>query len=1054
MLVALLRLCLALSPPASPLPSAATPVPTREDCEGVGAKIEEASSRQDLAAVRPLADQVRGWLAQLGDTGDVATRAACSLSLSTAQLYTGTYPESLETAEQAATLARGTGDVPLLARALRDVAALRNVVGRQEDCISAAEEALTLYRQVADEQGATDVLSTLADVHATRDNVREAVALYGQIIKTREASGKRFEGAQARQSLALVYERQGQYQTALEELARAERVFEDVGDRSWQMSARQCIATIRLKLGETEQALESLQEIRQQQETAGDYRSLSFTLSALAQAYSYLGKHRRVLECLERNLALGRQLRDAVLEYASLSQLGSYLARMGDQRAGLGYLEQAAAREREVGARVHLATTLGELASARDALGKRAEARAALDEALSLARETGAAQTEADVLSDLGDLARRDGNAEEARRLLEQALGRERELGTPVEEALVLERLGELELGTGGPENALAHWEHALVLRHAAGDRGGEARVLASLARAEQRRGRADAALERIRGAIDIIESVRGAVPESDLRASYFATHQHLYETYVGLLASLDTERPGQGYAALALEASERARARGLLEALAKAEVDLRRRGDPALMAAEAFARARLGARERDRMRLLRERGVEDETRAVEGEIDTLAAELADLRRRIATASPRYASLALPDPANAAQIRQLLDEETVLLEYALGSERSHLFVTTASGIEVFVLPARAAVEQAVHRLRELLEARNARVEFERRDVRRARIARADASYAEAAAGLAGMVLRPAADRLATRRLVIVPDGALQYVSFAALPDPAGKEAAPLIAAHEIIVAPSAAVLAQQRRQAAVRAAASRQIVVFADPVFEPDDPRVRRARGGMPPQAGPGSDEPVRRTAELFGMRKIPRLDGSRAEAEEILSLVPAGQGRRALDFSASRSAAMSSEMVHYRILHFATHGFVDSERPELSGLVLSLVDETGRPQDGFLRLQDIYDLDVEADLVVLNACRTALGKDVRGEGLISLTRGFLHAGARRVVASLWSTNDRAAGALMKGFYRAFLKQGMPASAALRAAQLELRRDPRWRAPYYWAGLVLQGDWR
>jgi CHAT domain-containing protein len=149
-----------------------------------------------------------------------------------------------------------------------------------------------------------------------------------------------------------------------------------------------------------------------------------------------------------------------------------------------------------------------------------------------------------------------------------------------------------------------------------------------------------------------------------------------------------------------------------------------------------------------------------------------------------------------------------------------------------------------------------------------------------------------------------------------------------------------------------------------------------------------------------------------------------------------------------------YSIVHVATHGLLDGTNPELSSLVLSLVDEQGIPQDGFLRLHDIYNLDLPAELVVLSSCQSALGKEVKGEGLLSLTRGFMHAGARRLVVSLWEVNDAGASELMSHFYRRMLKEGRRPPAALSEAQAEMWREGRWRHPYYWAGFVLQGEYR
>jgi CHAT domain-containing protein len=178
------------------------------------------------------------------------------------------------------------------------------------------------------------------------------------------------------------------------------------------------------------------------------------------------------------------------------------------------------------------------------------------------------------------------------------------------------------------------------------------------------------------------------------------------------------------------------------------------------------------------------------------------------------------------------------------------------------------------------------------------------------------------------------------------------------------------------------------------------------------------------------------------------------MAIAPAGAGMEAIDFKASRMTALSPELSQYRIVHFATHGVLDDKYPDLSGIVLSLVDEQGQRQDGFLRLHDIYNLNLPCDLVVLSACQTGLGKEVKGEGLIGLTRGFMYAGAARVVASLWKVDDRATSELMKRFYRRMLREGMSPAAALRTAQIEMQGQKQWRSPYYWAGFVLQGEWK
>jgi CHAT domain-containing protein len=299
------------------------------------------------------------------------------------------------------------------------------------------------------------------------------------------------------------------------------------------------------------------------------------------------------------------------------------------------------------------------------------------------------------------------------------------------------------------------------------------------------------------------------------------------------------------------------------------------------------------------------------------------------------------------------------------------------------------------------------------------------------------------------------------------VPFSALPLPrpggGGRRPSaptPLIARYEVVSAPSGSIVHLLRRERAGRPAPFKAVAVFADPVFDVDDSRVpRQAQPGVTKAAGaPTPRLDLRRAAVDIGLTAddvhFGRLPYTRTEATAIRRMVSPAPVLTALDFAASRATAISGSLRDFRIVHFATHAIVDAVHPELSGIVLSLVDEQGGDQDGFLRLQDIYNLDLAAELVVLSACRTGLGREVRGEGFLGLTRAFMYAGASRVVVSLWKIEDQATAHLMELFYRYMFRNRLEPEAALRAAQLEMSRQPRWRSPYFWAGFVLSGDWR
>ncbi|HYK21738.1 MAG TPA: CHAT domain-containing protein, partial [Pyrinomonadaceae bacterium] len=397
------------------------------------------------------------------------------------------------------------------------------------------------------------------------------------------------------------------------------------------------------------------------------------------------------------------------------------------------------------------------------------------------------------------------------------------------------------------------------------------------------------------------------------------------------------------------------------------------------------------------------------------------------------------------------------------LQYALGEEHSFVWAVTNDSIKSFELPPRAEIERAARRVYELLTARNLAVKDETTAQRQARVRLAEEEFKRASAALAQMILGPVAAELRPKRIAIVADGALQYLPFAALPSPVkSQEASPLIAEHEVVLLPSTSALALMREELRGRPPTSKTIAILADAVFDKDDERLAATAGSRSRNkpstmlAFAGSENRALRSFEGLakGAGISRRLPFSRREADAIKALVPAQDAMVALGFRANRTIATSPELSQYRFIHFATHGLLNSEQPELSGILLSTYDESGKRQNGFLQLHDIYNLKLSADLVVLSACETALGKDIRGEGLLGLTRGFMYAGVPRVIASLWQVDDAATAELMETFYKAMLTEGKRPAEALRIAQMRMwQQHNQWSSPYYWAAFTLQGEW-
>ena len=767
--------------------------------------------------------------------------------------------------------------------------------------------------------------------------------------------------------------------------------------------------------------------------------------------YGDIGQYQKALDCYSQAHGLYKATGDRKGEASTINNTAWIYGELGDNQKALELYQQALASYQKLG--VADAAIISNVASTYGQIG---QYQRALDTHLRVLKMRRAADDHRGLsitLSNIGNCYFHLGDNAKALDYYGQSLKYMREVGNSYYTATVLNHTGVAYRSLRDYETALRHFNEALELRHVAGDHRGIATTLADIARLERDRGNLIEARKLIEAALAEVEQVRLRVASPKLRTSFFASVQQYREFYIDLLMRLHKDRPSEQLDRVAFNASETGRARSLLQLLSEAGGKIRHGIDPSLLARKLELAELIDDKAQSQMELLSGKHTEEEAEASRKELSALTTEFEQLEGRIRESSPQFTALVQPVPLKLEEIQQnILDRETLLLEYSLGEERGFVWAVTPDSIKAFELPSRAVIEPAARRVYELMTARSVSVPRETLEQRRQRLQRADAEYANASATLSRMVLGPVAAELKDKRLLIVSDGVLHYIPFAGLPDPAAAETRALVVDHEVVLAPSASVVGLLRKETANRKPASKMVAVLADPVFSNDDPRVAAARLGRP--------LPVDKNAQTYALRSgDPGVDGlrrlrfSRQEADAIARL--AGESKlEAVDFAANRKLATSDELSKYRVVHFATHGIIDTVHPELSGIVLSLVDETGQPQNGYLRLYDLYNLKLSADLVVLSACQTALGKEIRGEGLVGLTRGFMYAGAPRVVASLWQIDDRASAELMKRFYEAMLGQKLRPAAALRAAQVSMSKDPRWNQPHYWAAFTLQGEWR
>lgn len=928
-------------------------------------------------------------------------------------------PQALTRYGEALAHWRALGEQREEARTLFRLAVVHQALGELQPMRDRLEEALPLFVAIGDRARESDVLTYigLAEMYLSRP--RDAIAWHERSLEIRRARGDRWGEALTTQNICLARVHLAEWREAILCYERLLPRLAEVGMS--EAGAFSGLGGAYSYLGEPEKAryyyTEAVKKRRALQDKAGEAKALS-NLAVLLTDQDALGE---ALSYYDQALAVVRELGDRDWQARILNNRGHAYLCLGEPRRALDLFNQALPIRRELGNRSGEMATLHNLGAAQERLGQVAEALKSYGDALRIAQEIGDRAGEASSLNYLAQGHLAGGDRDRALELLTRATVLQRELGNRFMLAFALQQTGEIEAELGQRERALTTLREALDLRRLLGDPAGQAETLAAIAEVERGLGRLDEALAHAGEAVGLVESVRVAVGDPGLRASFLASRRRYFDFAIALRMELDRKRPGQGHAEAALALSERARARSLLDLLREAGTEIRRGMSPELRERERNLAYRFSLNARRQ----RSPSNEEERAELRRELSDLLAAADRLQDEIRRSNPRFAVLDQP-PLDAAGIRGLLDPGTLLLAYTLGDEKSYLWAVTPERVAGFELPGRPEIEAAARRSYE-------------------EVSKTDQQEVELRS-LSRLLLGPIADLLHGRRLVIVADGALHYIPFAALPDPGDPAgSAPLVAGHEIVSLPSASVLEVQRRVLAGRPRAELGVAVLADPVFVPSDSRLRK------PLGTPASMPPAPRTV---GTLRIQRLPATAREAKAIAKLLPPDQVFTALGLDASRSTALSGKLAKFRIVHFATHGWIDAETPPLSGLTLSMVDAQGQPQEGLLSLSDVYNLELSADLVVLSGCETALGREIRGEGLVGLTQGFLYAGAERVMASLWRVEDRATAELMSRFYRAMLQEKLPPAAALRSAQLAIRSDPRWQDPFYWAPFVVQGDWR
>jgi CHAT domain-containing protein len=965
--------------------------------EGVAQGAHRTSAWETLAARLPMDEEAPESLHALGLVFQIWGEPA----------------KAVEAGEAAVRLARERGDAGLTAAV---EARLANAYWMS------AEPLRRLGRKHAEE--ACRLARTQADLDALFSNCREMVGhvslsgdaggpIFQELIQlARDLRNPTIEGS-LECGLAGALDSEGHPAEALEHFSRAIALAAPFGGRNWADHYYRLRGELQMKLGDYEAAIESFHGGLRIADDSGDSQRRAHVLAKLTVAYTQTGNALAAIRTAEEAVQSFRGLGMLPQAGAELSDVGWAYLTLGDVTTAARYFRESLESGRRFNDSSEVVRNGNLLAEAYLESGQWREARRLLLDSLPLIPVVHNDSFEIRMRTLLGEAHSRLGEARAAVEEFERASRLVARVAGAWLEADLRERMGRHFLRTGDLESAARVFESGLAIAERASMLKQVQRAREGLAEVARRRNRPEQAVAWLKQAVEALESVRMGAPGPELRAGLMRKNWAVYEELIDLLGELHRRRPGAGYDREALTFSERGRARVLLDLLEESRAGLRLG-----LTAEQAARQRSLERQ---MTAALDRLSKENTAGARAAVEQAERALQEWATELRVTNPRYHGLKYPEPLDAEGVRRLAGERGLtIVEYSLGRRSSRVWVAARGELWSAALPAEGVVAEQVRKLRESLSEhpRGAAAE----------------QYQAPAKELYRMLIGPVRARLgSSARVVVVPDGILHYLPFEAL---LGQDGRFLLEEVAVSYAPSASVLAELQRSAPGRG--SREVFALGNPDFG------RRGAGGRDGQA-----EVVRAVYGALGMQLRP-LPGTEREVRSIAALYPGGQSKVLVGRGASEQALKAEALGDYRRVHLATHALIDERAPARSGIVLSLVD--GSREDGVLRISEIMDLPLKAELVVLSACQTGLGTLVRGEGMVGFTRAFLYAGAERVAVSLWPVNDGATPEIMEGFYRG-MRSGQAVAEALRAAKVGMMKSgvAGYRHPYFWAGFVVVG---
>ncbi|MBI1747889.1 MAG: CHAT domain-containing protein [Acidobacteria bacterium] len=924
-------------------------------------------------------------------------------------IHKGDYASALSKLEAGQKTAELSGDQRLVTKIWLEIGRANRLLGDFPKAVEYYQNALKKAEELGDKQDVSITLNNIGLEYEKQGSYSEAIKVYQKALALMEELGYKRGHAATLNNLGVVYWNEGSYGSAILYFQQALKIGEALEDKQIIAMTLNNMGGVYRQYGSYESAIDAYQAARRIREELGDKPGIANNLNNMGVVYSDQGLFDRAAEYYERALKVKEEAGDKKGIANTLNNIGILHMDHGFYGRALEYYQKALRMRDEVGDKLGRAVTLNNLGIAYRKQGAFAKALEYHQSALSVSREIQAKSPAGRAYTGMARAHLGQEHYAEAVTAAQPSLTLGKETNEPRIIWDAYDILGLAYEKLGDPLKALSHYQLAVVE----------------------------------------IEKVRVHAVSDEGKAGFFAEHLYVYEHIIRLLHKLSKENPAAIYERQAFEYAERAKARAMLDALAEGRAAIRKG-----LSSEQLDNERAIFRKISQIQseLRKERLSEAKRTAWMTKLKQAEEELDKFVEDLRSHCPEYAQLQYPEPFGSARVQKELDENSLLVEFFLGDEQSFVFAMGRTDMQMAALPKRGEIERRVNAYLQTIR------RFPKQAMGSESVKRMEEHY-QGARALFDQLLGPIQERIRGKAtLILVPDGALHYLPFETLlvTRPVGSRKGPstprrgkyLLEEYLITYAPSASVWGNLKTGKNAVVTGQKDLLAFADPVIR----RGQRAGGRPSPRRGERAGEEGVQGPFNGAEFQFAPLPYTRQEVEALSHLFRKDQQRIYVGAKASEETLKRERLDEYRRIHFATHAVIDEQAPRRSGLILSW--SGGKEEeDGILQVSEIFNLELAAELVVLSACESGLGKLIRGEGMLGLTRAFLYAGAQNLVVSLWNVNDRSTAQLMQSFYR-YMRAGRNRAYALRQAKLDLLHSsvPGYAFPYFWAPFILIGQ--